>query len=153
MEAVLPTVAHAKGVASSRTGFLTALEDLAVSADLTRVSATRAVLHLGDLTYTLTGSVFSSASVGGIKTLTGGTLDKVVVAGSDGKHLTVTEFALDLSGLRAATVAERTGTDIGAVEQLLFPLGWHYTGNGAADNLAVDASSGDGVPVHLNGND
>lgn len=147
----MPTVTYAKGAASSPTLFLTELQDMATTALLTKVSDSRAVLHLGDLTFTLTGSVFTFARIDGIKTLTGGTLDKIVVADGGTKQLTIAQFSLDLADLHHAATAEHS--DTGALEHLLFPLGWHYIGNAAADNLPQDAQSADGVPINLTGDD
>ncbi len=149
----MPTVTFAHGIASSPTLFLQALEDMAVSAHLTHASSTRAVLILDNQRFTLTGTDFTWDRVNGTKTLTGGTLDQVVLTQDGARQLTVANLGLDLADLHGAAVAETTALNPAAVETLLYPLGWTFTGNGAQDILAPDATSADGVPINLTGDD
>ena len=149
----MPTVTFAHGVASAPLLFLAELEDMAIAASLTRTTATRAVLTLDSLKFTLTGADFVWTRIDGIRTLTGGTLDQVVIAATGSRQLTVADLGLDLSDLHSAALAEQSALNTGAIEALLFPLGWTYFGNAAPDNLPLDAASPDGVAINLTGND
>ena len=141
----MANVTFAHGVASSPLLFLAELEDMAVLAHLTRAGATRAVLVTDTQKFILTGADFTTTRIDGVKTLTGGTLDQVVAFKEGAKLMTVTRLGLDLTDLLDAAMAETTALNTGAVETLLYPPGWTCTGNRAPDNLAVDATSGDGV--------
>ena len=139
----MPKVTFSHGVTSSPLLFLAALADMALAAQDTRTSATRAVLTLDALKFTLTGTDFTRDRVAGIKTLTGGTLDQVVIAQDGSRQLTVAELGLDLGDRHNAAMAETAALNTGAVEALLYPPGWTHTGNRAPDNLPPDTTSGD----------
>lgn len=149
----MATVTFAPGTPSSFSAVILGADALGGSVNLVTFNTTTIIFQSGLTVYTLSGSNFTFGFVGGSPAVTGGTVAGLAVVTNGAPGMTITDLGISAVVLQAAIIAEGSGADVTALEDLFLPLGWTYTGNANADILLATAVSGDGVPLNLAGND
>ncbi len=149
----MPNVTFAPGVISSPRALYTAIENMTTTATLVSFSGAELVLSMGQTVYVIHGSGITTGLVGGQPVLTGGTLTGVDVSLNGVAQMAVTGLSILAVDLQSAIVADKSGADNSAVENLFLPLGYSYHGNANADILLATDMSSDGIPLNLSGND
>lgn len=110
-------------------------------------SPTELVLTFATFTYTISGVGFSDVDP------TAGTINGIAVTDERGAVVTFTDLDIAVSDFVTAGVLEENNTDVTAIEDLFFGLGWDVTGNDTSEVVGRGTVSVDGVPVELTGND
>ncbi len=148
----MPTIAFAPGVSSSVSFIYGAIEQASLQAQIQNIVPTEIDLSLGNTFFMITGTGFTSSSVGG-NHLTGGTLTGMDVIVGGFRNASITNMSLSATDLQAAINDEFTTTNSPALENLFYSLGWTYRGNAGADILLATSKSSDGIPFNLSGKD
>jgi len=149
----MPVVTFSPGTPSSIAAIVNATEGLAFEATLISNTPTLLVLTQGDIRYELTGVGITFGSVGGNPVLTGGVFDDLRVFNAGALQMTINDLGVDALTFQSAVVSEQNNSDTAALESLFLNLSWTYNGQGNADILPANATSVDGVPLNLAGND
>lgn len=127
-------------------------ERMLLDASVISATDTGATLELGTSTMILTGTDLEFGAPGSGPTLIGGTLDAMHYSYRAGYDIFFSDLFLDAGALAAAARAESNGSDIGALEALLYPLDWDITGNSTTEVFTDSAVSHDNVPISYSGN-
>ena len=120
---------------------------------ITQQSATSYTIVNGANTYTFTGSNFTYITVSGQTLLTGGTLDSIDASTAAGSLGTLSNLNLGAGLLSFAFLAELSGSDPTALEDLFLNQNWVFNGNDDAQVLTFDQFTPDGVRYVSAGDD
>jgi Ca2+-binding RTX toxin-like protein len=114
---------------------------------------TTATFQRGQLFIELTGDAFVFAGTGAQTELVGGTLVSAFLPFfRSGYDYSVSDLDLDIATVVAAAALEEAGTDMAALESLIYPLDWTLHGNSTSESILKTQLSFDGVPVAFSGN-
>lgn len=129
---------------------------LPVSSSPTQVVLERTGMSGLEASAVISGTGFTTTIVNGDPYLSGGTIQSVdynTFVGGATDVLDMSNLNLDATLVFNAVLAEETGADITAVEDLLLSLSYNYVGNGFGEFLDEGMTSDDGVPLNFKGND
>ena len=145
----MPTITFEPGVSSSVSFIYGAIEQASLEASIQNLVSSEIDLFLGNSFFRISGSGFTASDVG----LTGGTITQLDVIVGGNLKASITGMTLSATSLQAAINDEFTHTNSPALENLIYPLGWTYMGNGGQDIILANSKSPDGVPFNLSGKD
>lgn len=153
----MPRLRFASNVAGTIDAVQFHLEALVLDASLQSLSDREAVLTFRpgstDLTYTASGLNLGSVPDGEGGTRLTGTLTGLRVDTPGGLLVEIDRLFLPLATLTAAAEEDRSGSDPGAVDDIVLGLDWSYRGSPPGTFQPRDAVNDDGVVLNMRGND
>ncbi len=144
----MPTLVVSSGITNVIGTFSDGLDAAFLDGTVTAASATQVSITTASGTVVVDGMNFAPDGFGGFT----GTMTDALFTYTSGETITLSNLNLDLGALTTAYALEDAGVDLGAVEAILFPLDWTVISNDNADFLPEGATSSDGIPINLSGN-
>ncbi len=149
----MPDVTFAPGVDSSPQALDAYFQAGTVGATIDSIDTTSMHLSAGHVTMIIHGTGITFKNHHGAITITGGTVTGVETFLDGAAQTTFTGFDIKARAIQQAAIADATGADNAAVENLFLKQGYTYHGNGADDVLLATATSPDGIPLNFSGRD